>query len=116
MRQITPIQVIKQIHLTHMIMPVHETILNSIVATAGSFLFGVWIKIVFNILLRNWVAVATDDDFGDVSKFALDLDAVETDGKVRVADGKGQATVFYVPLEGLWVAVLALVSVVFLQF
>ena len=116
MRQITLIQVIKQIHLAHMIMPVHETILNRIVATAGSFLFGVWVKIVFNILLRNWVAVATDGDFGDVSEFALDLDAVETDGKARVADGEGQAAVFYVPLEGLWVAVLALVSVVFLQF
>ena len=71
-----------------MIMPIHETIFNRGISSADSFLFGLRVKIVFDVLGRNWVAVATDSDLGNVTEFALDLDAVETDRVVRSADGE----------------------------
>ena len=71
-----------------MIMPIHETIFNRGISSADSFLFGLRVKIVFDILGRNWVAVATDSDLRNVTEFALDLDAVETDRVVRSADGE----------------------------
>ena len=79
LRQITSIRVIKQIHLTHMIMAVQETVLNRFISAACSLLFGLWVEIVLDVLACDLVAVTVYCDLWDSAQFALDLDTMETD-------------------------------------